>query len=158
VWESLARLFDAPFDSPEHATVKEHGWIGGTQISSTYYLGMLLSENLFRIPDETVREKTREFLVDETSPEGARVMEDVAGYDFAVELLRFRFYERYEPEKAKANKRYLALKLLLTDPNIAFDRLAASVGTTIKQLARHSTLTYAAKILKQLGVREERRE
>jgi hypothetical protein len=139
--ENIARAFDCPVDSPEHASLAETACMGGCLVTVRYYLGRLLGRNLFRETDAEVENRLVEYVSQTTSAAGGKLIRGGQGWDIASEILRHRFEMQMQGSSNLNLRNIAAVEAFLGNPSVRLDELASKLGTTEKQLARNATLT-----------------
>ena len=144
--ENLAREFDLPTTSREHANLAETAWMAGCLVTVRFYLGRLLARNLFRETDAEVEERLVEFISRSTSPAGGNLVRGMSGWDIAGELLRHRFETQTKGASCFKDLYITVIERFLCNPSLTLAELAKEVGTTEKQLRRNSTLTAVRKL------------
>lgn len=144
--DSLAEAFDSPLDSPDHRMLAEDAWLGGPLVSVRYYLGRLIGRNLFRESDDEVLSEVRNYFAREFSKDGAAILQDARGWKIAEFVMRSRFEATTLGKPRRNRQEVQAVSAFLANPKLSTIELATSAETTIKQLARMSTLQYARTI------------
>ena len=144
--ENLARMFDAPVDSQEHAILKESAWLGGSPVTVRFYLGRLLGSNLFRANNAEVEERLVHYVASFTSRDGANLLRGPSGWNVAAEILRARFRMQIERSSRSNSRQIMALERYLAKPTVTLGQLAKDIGTTEKQLNRNANLSVLRKL------------
>lgn len=144
--ENLARNFDLPITSHEHALLANTAWMGGSLVSVRFYLGRLLGRNLFRETDAEVEERLVEYISRSTSIVGGNLLRCLSGWNVAGELFRYYFEIQTKGASCLKDIHIAAIEGFLGDPSLTLAQLAKEVGTTEKQLSRIATLTVVRKL------------
>jgi hypothetical protein len=143
----LARIFDMPHETPEHQMLCQTAWMAGGSVMVPYFLGRLLGENLFRCERTAIAEKLRKFFVQRGWHKSAPLAANFSSWDTLGHLLEHYVQPRHH--KGEPLQRLLAIEAFLLIPNATDQEIARQIGTTEKQVARVSALTWLRRLLRE---------
>ena len=147
---NAAKYFDAPRDSDEHAGLRDTAWMGGHYVEGRYLLGMLISQNLFRVSNNTYIDELHRFISDRASTRAAAIFCTLTDAVWLMPFLR-KLYDHetdYQPIKMTRNDRVeRGIEFLLYHLDASTEDIATFLKTTEKQVLRLGDITAARKTI-----------
>ncbi|PHS03084.1 MAG: hypothetical protein COA78_19350 [Blastopirellula sp.] len=148
---NLARLFDMPIDSEEHAGLRDDAWIGGDGIEGPYLLGMLIGENLFLLPNDIYIQRLHDFITPRFSSRAAIIFCTFSESSLLIPYLRktYELETDYPSIDGPRNNRIEnAIEFLLGNLDATDSEIAIFLETTEKQVLRISDITAAKRAIR----------
>jgi hypothetical protein len=143
---------DKDFDTEQHRSYRESGWIGGPFTEVRYLLSCLTRINYFREHLEVWEPAAKEFITAH-SPDSAWITRSRYFHDFAVLILK-EIYRGSElggrhPIRKELRTERIARSVVAHVP-MSVDELAILLKTTAKQLERNSIAMLAHREFRRL--------
>jgi len=135
----FAEYLTKPVDGPEHESLREELWIGGSDVACCYYLGMLTNQNYFARPLDDLWRDITDYVVRHASPDAIAFAHNATleMANFALPFLKDQFDHAYGTHH-KRTKEHNGMVLLLKNPGWTDEQIRAAVNTTEKQMHRWS--------------------
>lgn len=136
----MSRRWEAPRESPEHQSFREHMCEMGlldAEGACRYYLSVITGINHFALWRDEFLSNLWEYVISRTCEEAAELLGENECVSSVTGLLR-RESERFEGKVAnrRVKKQERAIEVLLNHPDWTDEQVAAEVPTTVKQLGR----------------------
>ncbi|MEX2172847.1 MAG: hypothetical protein WD872_00710 [Pirellulaceae bacterium] len=138
---------DVDFETEEHRSRRESGWMGGAFVELPYFLSCLTRINFERVPVEVWEPAAREFITKEAS-RASWITRSPYFQEFAVLILRECYRQsclghRF-PIRAE-NRQERSTRFVLEHPHLTIEEISQRLNTTDKQLHRNSMLMLALR-------------